>query len=78
MHLTVGTLVCAAALGHEEGVKIRRLDFSDPEGGKVACDRKTATIKSHIRNYFNAGNDVKTLEQIRDEILSSGGVLVLT
>ena len=24
------TLVCAAALGHEEGVKIRRLDFSDP------------------------------------------------
>ena len=28
------TLVCAAALGHEEGVKIRRLDFSDPQGGK--------------------------------------------
>ena len=27
------TLVCAAALGHEEGVKIRRLDFSDPQGG---------------------------------------------
>ena len=24
------TLVCTAALGHEEGVKIRRLDFSDP------------------------------------------------
>ena len=29
------TLVCAATLGHEEGVKIRRLDFSDPQGGKV-------------------------------------------
>ena len=28
------TLVCAAAFGHEEGVKIRRLDFSDPQGGK--------------------------------------------
>ena len=28
------TLVCAAAVGHEEGVKIRRLDFSDPQGGK--------------------------------------------
>ena len=26
------TLVCAAALGHEEGVKIRRLDFSDSQG----------------------------------------------
>ena len=29
------TLVCAATLSHEEGVKIRRLDFSDPQGGKV-------------------------------------------
>ena len=26
-------LVCAAALGHEEGIKIRRLDFFDPQGG---------------------------------------------
>ena len=34
------TLVCAAALGHEEGVKTRRLDFSDPQGGKGVCDRK--------------------------------------
>ena len=29
------TLVCAAALSHEEGVKIRRLDFSDSQRGKV-------------------------------------------
>ena len=27
------TLVCAAALDHE-GVKIRRLDFSDPQGAR--------------------------------------------
>ncbi|PFX13725.1 hypothetical protein AWC38_SpisGene22167 [Stylophora pistillata] len=68
------TLVCAAALGHEEGVKIRRLDFSDPQGGKSACDRKVATIKSHMRIYLNAGNDIETPEQMRDAILSSGGV----
>ena len=68
------TLVCAAALGHEEGVKIRRLDFSDPQGGKAACDRKAATIKSHMRIYLNAGNDIETPEQMRDAILSSGGV----
>ena len=68
------TLICAAALGHEEGVKIRRLDFSDPQGGKAACDRKAATIKSHMRIYLNAGNDIETPEQMRDAILSSGGV----
>ena len=68
------TLVCAAALGHEEGIKIRRLDFSDPQGDKGACDRKAATIKSHMRIYLNAGNDIETPEQMKDAILSSGGV----
>ena len=65
------TLVCAAALGHEGG-KIRRLDFSDPQGGKAACDRKAATIKSHMRIYLNAGNDIETSEQLRDAILVPG------
>ena len=32
------------------------------------------TIKSHIRIYLNAGNDIETPEQIRDAILSFGGV----
>ena len=68
------TLVYAAALGHEEGVKIRRLDFSDPQGGRGACDRKAATIKSLMRIYVNAGNDIETPKQMRDAILSSGGV----
>ncbi|PFX28588.1 hypothetical protein AWC38_SpisGene6678 [Stylophora pistillata] len=68
------TLICAAALGHEDGVKIRRLDFSDPQGGKSACDRKVATIKSHMRIYLNAGNDIEKSEQMRDAILSSGRV----
>ena len=68
------TLVCAAALGHEEGVKIRCLDFSDPQGGKWACEGKAATIKSHMRIYLNAGNDIETPEQMREAILSSGGV----
>ena len=60
------TLVCAAAIGHEEGVKIRRLDFSDPQGSKAACDRKAATIKSHMRIHLNAENDIETPEQMRD------------
>ncbi|KAK2565423.1 hypothetical protein P5673_010481 [Acropora cervicornis] len=68
------TLVCAAALVNEEGVKIGHLDFSDPQGCKAACDQEAATIKSHMRIYLNAGNDMETTEQIRDAILSSGGV----
>ena len=30
-----------------------RLDFSDPQGGKGACDRKAATIKAHIKIHLN-------------------------
>ena len=41
---------------------------------KGACDRKAVTIKSHIRIYLNAGNNIETPEQIRDAILSFGGV----
>ena len=50
------TLVCAKILGIQYGVNIKRLDFSDPQGGKAACDRKAATIKSHMRIHLNAGN----------------------
>ena len=68
------TLVCAAALSNEEAVKIRCLDFSDPQGCKGACDQEAATIKSHMRIYLNAGNDIEPTEQMTDAILSSGGV----
>ena len=40
----------------------------------MACVRKAATIKSHMRIYLNAGNDIETPEQMRDAILSSGEV----
>ena len=68
------TLVCAKILGLQSGVSIKRLDFSDPQGGKAACDRKAATIKSHMRIHLNAGNDIETPVQMRDAILSCGGV----
>lgn len=51
-----------------------RLDFSDPQGGKGSCDRKAASIKSHMRMYLNSGQDVETAEQMQDAIESSGGV----
>ena len=46
----------------------------DLQGGKAAGDRKAATIKSHMRIHLNAVNDVETPVQMRDAILSCGGV----
>ena len=68
------TIVCAGVLGAELGVVIKRLDFSDPQGGKGACDRKAATIKSHVHIHLNAGHDVETPAQMCEAIISSGGV----
>ena len=67
-------MVCARVLGQQFGVNIKRLDFSDPQGGKGPCDRKAATIKSHMRIHLNSGNDIETPAQMVDAILSSGGV----
>ncbi|KAK3713984.1 hypothetical protein QZH41_017105, partial [Actinostola sp. cb2023] len=68
------TIVCASTLGVNLDVTIKRLDFSDPQGGKGASDRKAATIKSHMRIHLNAGHDIETPAQMYDAVLSSGGV----
>jgi len=54
------TIVSARVIGEQYGVTIKRLDFSDPQGGKGPCDRKAATIKSHMRIHLNSGNDIET------------------
>lgn len=66
--------LCARVLGEQFGVSIKRLDFSDPQGGKGPCDRKAVTIKSHIRVHLNSGSDIETPAEMSDAILSSGGV----
>ena len=68
------TIVNARVIGEQYGVTIKRLDFSEPQGGKGPCDRKAATIKSHMRIHLNSGNDIETPTQMKDAILSSGGV----
>ena len=68
------TIICASVLGADLGVMIKRLDFSDPQGGEGACDRKAATIKSHMNIHLNAGHDIETPSQMFEAILSSGGV----
>ena len=51
-----------------------RVDFSDPQGGKGACDRKAATIKNKIKAYLNSGNDVETAKQMKIAIESRSGI----
>ena len=38
------TIVCSRVIGEQYGVSIKRLNFSDPQGGKGPCNRKAVTI----------------------------------
>jgi hypothetical protein len=66
------TIICAARIRKVLGVKIRRLDFSNPQGGKGACDCKVATIKAHMQLHLNSGYDIETPAQMFKAMLSSG------
>ena len=63
------TIICAGQIGAEHGLKIKRLDFSDPHGGNRACDRKVATIILHLQLYLNTGNDIETPAQMCEAML---------
>ena len=58
------TITGAPKAGHVHGVTIKRLDFSDPQGGKGSCDRKAATIKAHMKVHLNEGNDIENARQM--------------
>ena len=53
---------------------MKRPDFSDPQGGKGPCDRKAASLKSHMRVHLNQGSNIETSKEMVDAIQSSGGV----
>jgi hypothetical protein len=56
------------------GIKICRYDFSEPQSGKDICDRRTASMKSHMRRYLNEGNDIHTASDMKKALESYGGV----
>ena len=68
------TILSCPLISASTGVKIHRIDFSDPQGGKGAADRLAATCKSHVRIFINEGNDVTTAHQLKDALLSHGGI----
>lgn len=68
------TLITVPQIAKRHGLQISRIDFSEPQGGKDACDRKAATIKSHMAEYLNSGHDIETAAQMKEAIDSSRGV----
>ena len=61
-------------IGKHTGITISRYDFSDPQAGKDVCDRRIATVKSHMRRFINEGNDIKSASNMKSAIDSYGGV----
>ena len=43
-------ILSARVLSMRSGIQVRRIDFSDPQGGKGSCDRKAAQVKAHTKS----------------------------
>ena len=41
-------LLSLKAMGERHGVEFKRYDFSDPQSGKHFCDRRIASMKTHM------------------------------
>lgn len=67
-------LASCAQIKSRTGIEVQRVDFSDPQGGKGACDRKAASIKAHVRRYINEGHDVLNAKDFMAAMLSNGGI----
>ena len=71
---TVTMLAACRLMRKTTGINVRRVDFSDPQGGKGPCDCKAATIKAPVRRFVCEGHDVLTADAFKDAILSNNGV----
>lgn len=68
------TVLACPMISKSTGIQIKRIDFSDPQGGKGAADRLAATCKAHVRAFINEGNDVTNATQLKEALLSGGGI----
>ena len=66
------TILSCKSISESSGVVIRRVDFSDPQGGKGICDRKAAQIKTYLKTYVNEGNSIRTASEMKSAIESIG------
>ena len=68
------TVSSLAQMERVVGIKVMGVDFSDPQGGKGPADRLAATCKCHIRIYINEGHNVTTAQEMKEALLSLGGI----
>ena len=64
------SIVCASTICCQQGVAIRRLDFSNAQGGKGTCDCQAVTFKVHMWAYLNSGHDIESADQMYDAMTS--------
>ena len=67
-------LLSLKAMGERHGVEFKRFDFSDPQSGKDVCDRRIASMKTHMRRWVNEGHDITTAEEMKIALESHEGV----
>ena len=67
-------LLSLKAMGERHGVEYKRYDFSDPQSGKDVCDRRIASMKTHMRRWVNEGHDITTAEEMKIALESREGV----
>lgn len=53
-------LITAPQIAKRRGLQISRIDFSESQAGKGACDRRAATIKLYMAIHLNSGHDIET------------------
>ena len=56
------------------GIRVVRIDFSDPQGSQGMADQLAASCKFHIRAYINEGQDVCTANDMKIALISHGGL----
>ena len=71
---SVAMLSACRLMGTATGIHVKKVDFSDPQGGKGPCDRKATAIKTRVRQYINEGHDVLTAHDFKEAMLSHGGI----
>lgn len=71
---SASTMLLIHKVATKNNISLKRIDFSDPQGGKGSCDRKSALLKNHMKMHLNAGHDIETAEQMKIAIESFGGI----
>lgn len=67
-------LLSIPGIGQRTGIATSRYDFSESNSGKDICDRHISPMKSHIRQYVNAGHDVENAKDMKKALDSYSGV----